>query len=88
MAEWDDAGFVWASKYRREIVRVLLKRSSTPGDIAEDTKFRMPHVSRALRQLQERGIVKCLTPDRSKGRIFRLTDKGKRTARRIEKGAS
>jgi DNA-binding MarR family transcriptional regulator len=88
MAGWDDTGFVCASKYRIEILRVLLKHNGTPRKIAEDTKIRMPHVSRALRQLEQKEIVKCLTPDRFKGKIFGLTDKGIEIAKRIEKGVS
>lgn len=86
MARWDDAGFVCASKYRTKILRVLLKHIGTPRKIAEDTKIKMPHVSRALRQLEQRKIVKCLTPDRFRGRIFGLTDKGIDIAKRIENG--
>jgi len=88
VTEWDDTGFVCASKYRKEIIRVLLKHSSTPKSISELTEIKIPHVSRTLHQLGQRDLVRCLTPDRSKGKIFGLTNKGLEIANRIENGIS
>ena len=84
MKIWDDVGFVYASEYRTRIVRFLLKNESTPGIIARETGIRAPHVSRTLSQLEKRGIVKCLTPNRFKGKIFALTPKGIKIIERIE----
>lgn len=85
MEVWDDVGFVYASKYRTKIVKLLLEHNSTPSAIAKETKIETSHVSRTLSQLERKGIVKCLTPNRLKGRIYQLTPKGADIAKRIEK---
>lgn len=85
MSHWDNTGYVCSSKYRMTIVKFLLMHRSTPHNIAENTNIKMPHVSRALRQLKEKGIVECLTPYRSRGRIYKLTTKGVKIAKMLEK---
>lgn len=83
MSVWDSVGFVYASKYRTKIVKLLIVHPSTPSAIAKEAKIRLAHVSRALNELENEGIVKCLTPRRLKGRIYGLTPKGKEIARKL-----
>lgn len=82
---WDDMGFILASKYRSEVLKILLKHTSTPKGLAERTGIKLSHVSRTLRQLEHRGLIKCYTPDRLKGKIFGLTEKGFIIAKEIQK---
>ena len=43
----------------------------------------MAHVSRVLKELTERNVVICLTPNVLKGKVFSLTDEGKSVAKII-----
>lgn len=74
--EWDDYGFVLASKYRKVVIQALAEKPKTPKQIASETKCNLSHVSRSIRQLESRDLITCLTPDRRKGKLYGLTDNG------------
>jgi len=74
---WADFSFVASSGYREKVISSLASKPMLPGQLAEDLKLRLGHVSRALRQLSDRGLVECLTPSaRSHGRLYALTKSG------------
>jgi predicted transcriptional regulator len=83
--EWNDYGFVLASEYRKIIIQVLAKKPKTPKQIADETKYNLSHVSRSIRQLEDRGLIKCLTPNRRKGKLYGLTDDGVKVFNRLYK---
>ena len=84
MVSWDEVAFVNVSKYRKKTVKHLLHSASTPSSIAKATEIKISHVSRALSQLKKREIVECLTPNRHKGRIYVLTQKGIDISKKIK----
>jgi hypothetical protein len=56
-----------------------------PCDRPEDTfehcpenKEHLSHISRSLRELTEKGLVQCLTPNATKNRIYGLTELGQK----------
>ena len=71
-------GVVLASKYRKEIVKLLSKGGDTPKGIADQLNFSLSNVSRTLSELREIGVVECTTPKLRKGRIYRLTETGEK----------
>jgi predicted transcriptional regulator len=73
---WQNYGQVVASKYRRGIVLVLHNRPMTPTEISKEMGVNIAHISRSLRELVEKQVVICLTPNRKKGRVYSLTEKG------------
>lgn len=83
--DWAKYGFVIASRYRREVVVSIGKGPRTPKQISTDTKIRLNHVSTVIGALEEKGIVKCLTPDLVKGKIFDLTKDGRNILRQLER---
>ena len=82
--EWKDYGFVVISKYRKKVVLALLKHPMTPRQISNETKINISHISRTLHELTRKQIVFCMTPDRVKGRVYSLTEKGTRIAKLIK----
>lgn len=78
--------FAWlkASKYRQTVLLALLGTPRTPKDIAEDTGYYLSHVSKTLSDLEEHGLVECLTPDRRKGRLYAATDQGSELAEELK----
>ena len=76
--KWDLIGFIEASKYRKKIVLSLEKGNKTPKELRDELGFYITHISSTLKELIEKNIVVCLTPELRKGRIFALTDEGKK----------
>ena len=73
---WDLTAFIIRSKYRKSVF-LELPKPQRPSQIAKTLDLRLTHVTRALRELKQRGLAKCLNPKDSMGRFYRLTSKGK-----------
>lgn len=59
------------------MISALAAKPNLPKQLAEETNLRPVHVSRALRELDDRGLVECLTPSaRGRGRVYALTKNG------------
>ncbi|HLB68195.1 MAG TPA: winged helix-turn-helix domain-containing protein [Thermoplasmata archaeon] len=75
------AAFVRASLVRMSVIAALLDWPKTTGQLAEASGISAAHASRAVRELSDRGLVECLTPDRrGRGRMYDLTGTGKALA--------
>lgn len=78
MEKWNRVSFVMGSKYRREVLTFLAnERPVTPKQISDSLNISMSHVSGTLSSLEEKGLVECLTPDRHRYRLYRITEDGK-----------
>lgn len=73
---WNEVGFVIASKTRKSILLKLDDTPRTPTFLAKDLNINLANVSRALSELEGRGIAVCLTPEQKVGKIYSLTKKG------------
>lgn len=77
----NDASFVVSSQYRTAVLEQLTEKPATPKTLTERTGFAMSHISRALREMADRGLVELLVDEsRTKGRIYGLTDRGQNAA--------
>ncbi len=74
--KYEQYSYIIRSKYRSRIVAAL-DTEKTPSILAKRTKIHLPHVSRALKELTQYGIVQCLTKGVRKGKIYGLTKIGK-----------
>ncbi|MGC9553777.1 MAG: transcriptional regulator [Thermoplasmatota archaeon] len=83
--EWNKVGSVLASKYKRKIIGYLTFGLATPRQIANGTDIRINHVSNYLSRLSDDGLVICVNPDVKMGRLYTLTDEGKKVATLVEK---
>jgi len=77
---WADYGYVVSSKYRVAVILSLSTHPKTPKQVSDETRLGLTHVSRALKELQERSIAVCINPNNVKGRVYLLTDKGRQIA--------
>lgn len=76
--DWDEIGFVISSRYRILALKRLAAGPATPSQIATDESVGIAHVSRALQDLRDRGLVNLLvSEDRKKGRVYGLTEEGR-----------
>lgn len=83
--EWDEIGFVISSGYRVAVMRRLADGPSTPSQIAQDSDRSISHISRALHNLRDKGLVELLVPEeRKKGRIYGVTERGQGIWNQIE----
>jgi predicted transcriptional regulator len=81
---WKDISYIVRSKTRKAVL-LELKTPKTPTMLAKTLKTSMPNISRALRELQSKGFIICLTPEEKVGKIYSLTDKGKEALKKIAK---
>lgn len=82
--ELSGLSFLKASKNRMTVfVFLASSEHATPSDISKSCGLRPEHVSRALTQLQSRGLVICKTPYAHKGRLYGLTQFGKEVSKAI-----
>lgn len=74
---WDRVSYVISSRYRVGTLQRLSDGPATPSHIADDTDYSIAHVSRALQELRDAGLVDLLvSEDRRKGRVYGVTESG------------
>lgn len=74
---WDFISFVFSSKTRSKVLLLLSKSEKTPKQLSEELSSALSHVSRALQELEEIGLISCLTPNRRKGKFYQITKTGR-----------
>jgi predicted transcriptional regulator len=57
----------------------------TPTFLARELDLNLANISRAIAELEDKGIVVCLTPKQKVGKIYSLTKKGKNVSLKIQK---
>ena len=82
---WDLVGYLKSSDYRLICICSLSSGPKTPSDIVDEEDIRPEYVSRALSNLRDKNLVNCMTPNRKKGRIYRLTQEGKSIIEEMER---
>ena len=73
--------WVLRGSQRREIIKVIVGKK-IPAQIYKDavklnSKITRNSVSDVLREFRKKGIVRCINPKETKGRIYELTTMGK-----------
>ncbi len=75
-SNWNVVGFIVRSKHRK-IILELLDKPKTPTKIKEETKLHFNSVSRAIIELEKKGLIKCLNPTQKLSRFYQITKRGK-----------
>jgi len=81
---WEEVGYIMASKYRKNIVEKLSNKNYMPSTLAKETNIQLSHISRALKELSGKNIVECLNKDSKKGKIYSLTELGRKLSKLIK----
>ncbi|VVB87335.1 Winged helix-turn-helix [uncultured archaeon] len=84
MNDWDLISFVKSSDKRLRILYLLKNSVFTPSDISTNLSIPISHVSSTLSELMENKIVTCLTPERRKTKLFKITEKGLKVLSKID----
>ena len=70
------------SGYRRKILFSLSDANYlTPSEISEKTKLRINHISNFLKDLKDNKLIICLNDAEKRGRLYQITELGKRVAK-------
>ncbi len=72
-----DYSWIVRGKQRRKILQTL-NHPMTPTQIKERTGIKVTNVSDVVRSMEEINIAKCLNPKEKLGRLYELTQKGKK----------
>ena len=75
--------YVKRSQYRTRVIKSLKDDVKIPSQIAKEAEIYQNHISHTLKQLKEYSLVECINPEVKKGRLYRLTDLGKKVADKI-----
>ncbi len=71
-------GFVLAAPNRGKILKALGKtNNATPTQLSRKTHLLTTNVSRTLKQLESKNLIKCTTHGLRKGKLFTLTEQGR-----------
>jgi len=65
------------SKHRQNTLKLLSEKMLFPSEIGEELKISPANISRILKGLEEKNLVKCLNPERKVGRLYKTTKIGK-----------
>lgn len=79
----DETDFVLKSSYRIKVMKSLDEGIKMPLEIAGETGIDNSHISKILRDFGKWGIAECLNPKMRKGRLYRLTDKGRQVSAKV-----
>ncbi|MBI1828258.1 MAG: helix-turn-helix domain-containing protein [Thaumarchaeota archaeon] len=81
---WQDVSYVIASKTRKAVI-LTLETPRTPTFLARELNVHLANISRSLAELEEKGVVICLTPRQRVGKIYSLTKKGNDVIAKMKK---
>ena len=76
--------YVKKSGYKIKILKSLNNGVKIPTSIAKDTGILTNHISTVLGRLKEHELIECINPEVRKGRLYRLTDKGRKVVEKLE----
>ena len=80
----EQVAYVKISKHRTNIILFIQNELYTPKQIGDGIGVRTNHISNLLAQLRKFDLVYCATPNIKKGRLYSLTDDGKRVLEYIQ----
>lgn len=80
--EWNKLSFVMRAKNRQTVLKTL-NTPQTPASIHKKIKLSLNTTSRALRELDKERLVVCKTPKLKVGRVYILTNLGKKVFDKI-----
>ncbi len=81
---WEMISFINSAK-NRKLVLFKLAKPTTPTALAKELHLHRSVVSRALLDLEKKGLVICLNPQSKKERYYKLTKKGEDIRKKVEK---
>lgn len=83
--DWDGIGYIINSEYRKQVLKHVTEKPTTPSVIADSTGIPISHISRSISDLREKDFIQLLVEENTKkGRIYGPTEKGQEIWDNIE----
>ncbi|WP_178648916.1 winged helix-turn-helix domain-containing protein [uncultured Methanobrevibacter sp.] len=76
--------YVKQSTNRTKVLKTIGINILKPTDITKKTNIHINNVSRSLKQLKEKGLVQILNPESKRGRLYKITEEGKRILKNLK----
>lgn len=76
--------YVKQSTNRTKVLKTIGINILKPTDITKKTNIHINNVSRSLKQLKEKGLVEILNPESKRGRLYKITEEGKRILKNLK----
>lgn len=80
---WKDYSFIMRSK-QRKIIMALMETPKTVTEIKKQAHLSLSETSRVLRKFTDEGLAKCLNPEDHLGRVYQLTERGKKIKEKLK----
>ena len=77
----------WVISVDRRLVLMETMKGHTvvkASDIAHETNRPTQNISHALKELEDKGLIECLTPEKTTWKKFILTDMGKEILKKLD----
>lgn len=78
---------MWVISVDRRLVLMETMKGHTvvkASDIAHETNRSTQNISHALKELEDKGLIECLTPEKTTWKKFILTDMGKEILKKLD----
>ncbi|WP_406657102.1 sugar-specific transcriptional regulator TrmB [Methanolobus sp. ZRKC2] len=82
-----DELLIWVISVDRRLVLMEAMKGHTvikASDIAHETNRSTQNISRALKELEDKDLIKCLTPEKTTWKKYVLTNTGKEILQKME----
>lgn len=76
--------YIKQSSHRTKVLRSIGEDVLKPSDITHETEIHINNVSRSLKQMKEKNLVYLINPESKKGRLYKLTEDGKKVLRNLK----
>lgn len=70
--------YIKRSRNRTKIILMLSENFKMPSEIAREMDLKISQISGILSDLKKEEIVECINEEEKVGRLYRLTNKGKK----------
>jgi len=80
---YEDYSWILRGKQRKKVLKIMDK-AMIPTQIKEKANLSLNNVSDILREFRKRKVAKCINPKEKTGRLYELTNKGKKLRKQME----
>lgn len=84
VTKWEDVSFIISSEYRKKVLKNL-ESPKMPSKISKELNINKTHISKTLKELETKKMIKCLTPNSNKGKLYVIFNYGKDILNEISK---
>lgn len=81
---WILIGFIKRSKNRQKAME-LLDNPLMPSELGKKMSISLTHASKIIRELTTNGLIRCLNEELKTGRMYQLTNLGKKILMEVER---